>query len=319
MTRPKKQHYVPQFILRKFGSGSAKNPKLWALDKKHQAVRFCSVRDVAHENRFYEASNENGRRLEFEGLMEHMDSIGSDVVHRVLAGGVFRLTPKDMVWISYFIACQMIRTPMARNDAANLLKMIINKWGPGIYFENGKKPVGEYTSEDIKRSSLACIRNLPDMAKQLQAKVWVLSRAPSKCSFVIGDNPVTRHNRMDHGPRGSLGLNSHGIEMYMPLSPELSLHILCPRLAESVCRHPVFGSAYRQAVAVGSPVLLLPQQVEFLNSLQASWSERFVFGQNRADLDMPLDMLRTNPELIDGPGVRPSPVDGLSQIGPMPE
>ena len=63
------------------------------------------------------------------------------------------------------------------------------------------------------------------------------------------------------------------------------------------------------AMGNGSPVKLKPENVEFANSLQVIWAERFVFGRKQTDLDMPLDMLRTNPELMDGPGVRQRPED----------
>lgn len=288
------------------------------LDKKSQAIRLSSVRDVAHENRFYEVSFPDGANIEFEGLMEKMDSIGAEIIHRVLKEDQLRLSPKDMVWFSYFVACQISRTPMIRNDATNLIRMIIHKWGPDVYFEGGKKPVGEYGPEDAKLSSLACIKDVPNLAKRLQTKVWVLSKAPKGLPFIIGDNPVTRHNMFDYWPRGSLGVDNRGIELYMPLSPSLSLHILCPWLAEKVCRNPLLSLPYTQAINHGVPILLEPQNVEFANSLQVIWAERFVFGAHQTDLDVPLDMLRTNPELIDGPGCRPPIEGGLQQVSPGP-
>ncbi len=64
---------------------------------------------------------------------------------------------------------------------------------------------------------------------------------------------------------------------------------------------------YTEAIKTGRPVRLQPENVEFANSLQVIWSERFVFARNREHLALALDMLRTNPELMDGPGVRQPP------------
>jgi hypothetical protein len=50
-----------------------------------------------------------------------------------------------------------------------------------------------------------------------------------------------------------------------------------------------------------------PENVDFINSLQVIWAERFVYARNREHLEMPLDMLKTNPELCDGTGVRQKP------------
>ena len=53
MTKPKKQHYVPQFLLRNFAIGQKSKAKLWVLDKRKGNVYQSSVHDVAHENLFY--------------------------------------------------------------------------------------------------------------------------------------------------------------------------------------------------------------------------------------------------------------------------
>jgi len=307
MSRTKKQHYVPQFLLRKFASSCSKNPKLWALDKETKNVRLSSVRDVAHENQFYEHVDDDGSRLELEGLMAGIDSMGAGIIAKILDGHSLTLSTEDYVRLSGFVACQMSRTPMIRKDMENLRKMIIHKMGPDICFEGDDRPIGDYGPEDAKRSSLMYIQDVPDLTKILLTKVWTLSEAPKGCNFIIGDNPVTRHNLIDRGPRGNLGLNNKGIELYMPLSPRLSLHLICPALAEAACRTPDIADDYIEAIESGIPIKLKQENVEFTNSLQVIWAERFVFGQERSDLEMPLDMLRTNPELMDGPGVRQRP------------
>lgn len=309
MARVKKQHYVPQFLLRKFASASAKKAKLWALDKRTKALRLSSVRNVAHENQFYEYVDDDGSRLELEELMSGIDAIGAGIVAKILDRHSLMLSMKDRIWLSYFVACQMSRTPMTRGDMENLRKMIVHKWGPDICAEGDDRPIGDYGPEDAKRSSLVHIQVVPEFAKILQKKVWTLSEAPPGRDFIIGDNPVTRHNMLDRWPRGNLGLNNKGIELYMPLSPRLSVHVICPALAEAACLTPDISDEYLSAIKNGTPVKLKPENVEFANSLQVIWAERFVFGRHQSDLEMPLEMLRTNPELRDGPGVRQRPED----------
>lgn len=304
MTKAKKQHYVPQFLLRKFAPASRKNPKLWALDKATKAVRVSSVRNVAHENQFYEHIG-----VELEELMSRIDSIGARIVAKILDAHSLTLSTEDRVWLSYFVACQMSRTPMIRKDMENLREMIIHKWGPDICAEGDDRPIGDYSLEDAKLGSLMHIQDVPEFAKILQTKVWTLSEAPKGHDFIIGDNPVTRHNMIDQWPRGNLGLNNKGIELYMPLSPRLSVHVICPALAEAALLTPEIVDEYMTAIEGGSPIKLRPENVEFANSLQVMWAERFVFGRQKSDLEMPLDMLRTNPELMDGPGVRQRPED----------
>lgn len=307
MARTKKQHYVPQFLLRRFCEPSRRVPKLWALDKKTQAIRLSSVRDVAHENQFYEYIKGDGTRVELEDLLSNIDSIGADIIAKILGENSIRLTAEEGVWLTYFVACQISRTPMIRNDMENLRQMIIHKWGPDVCVKGDDRPVGDYGPEDAKRSSLMHMQTVPEFAKILQTKVWTIEEAPKGHSFIIGDNPVTRHNMIDQWPRGNLGLKNKGIELYMPLSQRLSIHVICPTLATAACLKEGLADKYMAAIVHGTPIRLKPENVEFVNSLQVIWSERFVFGRERSDLEMPLDMLRTNPELMDGPGVRQRP------------
>ena len=114
---------------------------------------------------------------------------------------------------------------------------------------------------------------------------------------------------VDRGPRGNLGLRNEGIEVYMPLSPKFAIHAICPKLANVALLTPELASRYSQALQNGTPILHAPENAEFANSLQVIWAERFVYAKEQEHLEIPIDMLRTNPELKDGPGVRQRPED----------
>lgn len=304
MPRTKKQHYVPQFLLRNFAAGSRKTPKLWTLDKSTRNIRYSSVREVAHENHFYEHHDKDGARAELEGLMTNIDSIGAKIIDRIVKGSPLQMSSEDFGWLSYFIACQMLRTPMVRNDMENIREIVIQKWGPSVRAGDDLRTLGEYGPEDSKLSSLLLLRNVPEFANLLQTKVWTLTEAPKECPFIIGDNPVSRYNMIDRWPHGNLGLNNIGIVLHMPLSPRYSIQITCPSLAEDFLRADTGAKSYAYAINTGFPVQLQPENVEFANSQQVIWAERFVFGREKIDLSLPVDMLRTNPELMGGPGLR---------------
>ncbi|MFH1970097.1 MAG: DUF4238 domain-containing protein [Verrucomicrobiota bacterium] len=307
-TRTKKQHYVPQFLLRQFATGTPKKPKIWVLDKSTKDVRLASVRDVAHENAFYEFHDPDGTHIDFEHLMEKIDSIGARIIKQVIRSGRLVLSSEDRVWLSYVVACQMSRTPMIRKDMDNFIEMIIHKWGPNVRMGGDARTVGEYGQDDSRFNSLMLLKkDLPAFAKLLQAKAWFLAEAPPQHPFIISDNPVTRHNMVPRKGRGNLGLNNDGIEIYLPISCRFSLHIVCPILAGIVCMTPDLSAAYTAGIEEGKPVPMRPENVTFANSCQVNWAERYVFGRRRDDLELPLDMLRTNPELMGGPGVRQRP------------
>lgn len=315
-TRPKKQHYVPQFLLRRFASGSVKNPKIWVLDKTTKAVRLASVRDVAHENAFYEYSDSHEIDINAEPLMDKLDSIGARIIGAILKDGRLSLPSDDRVWLSYFVACQLARTPTIRKDMEHFRAMVIKKFGRDVRMEGDTRPVGDYGPDDSKYSSLMLIRkDVPGFAELLREKAWFLVEAPSGHSFIISDSPVTRYNMVPRPGRGNLGLKNAGIEVYIPLSPRYALHIVCPRLAEIVCFSTPGQVDYRRSFDDGWPVKLLPENVEFVNSSQVIWAERWVFTRKREDMALPLDMLRTNPELMYGPGIRQRPEEVRTTAG----
>jgi hypothetical protein len=162
------------------------------------------------------------------------------------------------------------------------------------------KTIGEYGVEDAKLSSLNFMRNVPEFAKNLQKKVWSLCKAPSQFAYIISDNPITRHNMFERAGRGNLGIGNEGIEVYMPISPEYTIQALCPALSELVACTPQLSDKYQNALISGSPVAHLPENVEFSNSLQVISAERFIYARSKEHLRMPIDMLKTNPELREG-------------------
>lgn len=304
MSKPKKQHYVPQFLLRNFSPEQSSGAKVWALDKRTQKVYQSSVLNVAHENQFYEHHDE-AEDIELEDLMQRNDSRGAEIISSITSTRRFPGSPEERIWLSYFVVAQMLRTPVTRNDMEHFRKMIISKWGPDIRAHpEDPKTMGEYGPQDAKASSLRIISEVPKFAEMLQDKVWCLCAAPPAVPYIISDNPVARHNMIERPQRGNLGLRNEGIEVYMPLSPSLTIHATCPKLALAALMTPQLSTQYARALSEGTPMTHAPENAEFSNSLQVIWAERFVYAKDRESLEMPLDMLRTNPELKEGPGVR---------------
>ena len=112
--KTKKQHFVPQFLLRNFSIGRKSKAKVWVYDKSNGKQFRASVRDVGHENSFYEATAPDGRTVEAESLTEHMDDRGSKAIELVLKRGALPLQSPEVVDLSYFVAFQMLRTPDVR-------------------------------------------------------------------------------------------------------------------------------------------------------------------------------------------------------------
>lgn len=300
MTTTKKQHYVPQFLLRKFGTGKKNRERIWVLDKLTGKVFQASVKDIGHENNFYEHNYLQQNTI--ENQLEKTECYAANLISRISKHGKLFRDKSEIFGLSYFFAAQMLRSPVVRAEMGNIRQIFVDKFGAETKVHpDDHKTLGEYGVDDDRFSSLRSLRSVPELAKILQDKVWYLYKAPSSSAYIISDNPVVRHNMIERQGRGNLGLRNQGIEIYMPISPEYTIQALCPVLSELVICTPQLSDEYQNALISGSPIVRLPENVEFSNSLQVRFAERFIYARSKEHLIMPIDMLKTNPELKKGP------------------
>lgn len=130
MTTTKKQHYVPQFLLRRFGTGKKRREKIWVLDKSTGKVFQSSIKDIGHENYFYE-HEELSNNIDIEQLLGKTESYVAPLLSRInKSGKLFRDKP-ELVGLSYFVAVQLARSPVVRVGMENFRRIMIDKWGCG--------------------------------------------------------------------------------------------------------------------------------------------------------------------------------------------
>ncbi len=88
-------------------------------------------------------------------------------------------------------------------------------------------------------------RSLPKRT-QKTALPTPFSEEPTIRAFYVGDNPVARHNRFDFAPYGKLGFALKGIQVYLPLSSELTLCAYCPSIiSEGIEENRILRNQYR--------------------------------------------------------------------------
>jgi len=298
--RTKKQHYVPQFLLEKFAF-DRKRKRVHVFDKRTGKARSAAIRDVAHENQFYDCRGQDGQGRNMEGFMERVDSMGSRVINKVVKQRSLQdLGPKERYDMACFVAAQFLRTHHSRNILISLNRHLVEKFGSSGDADGFLERAVEFSREDAADITAQVLsKDIPRYGEVLLAKDWVLHRAPDGgCSFYVSDNPVNLHNMIERPHRGNLGLMVEGIEIYMPLAPRLELAMLCPGL--SVLAQLTPGLGVSEALETGEPILLRPENVTFHNSLQVTDSERFVFS-DRDDFALAKEMVESDPELRRGP------------------
>ena len=152
-------------------------------------------------------------------------------------------------------------------------------------------------------------------------KTWMLLKTSKQDPFFISDNPVTLQNKKDFGFYGNLGLRVEGIEIYMPLSNQLSLGIFCPSHEEEITKLHQKFSAIRQkqpeaaallgdratyladlmrGISTGAAISIPHDTVLNLNSLQVRFSSRFVYCTCDC-FDLVREMIKTDPRVKFGP------------------
>jgi hypothetical protein len=155
-----------------------------------------------------------------------------------------------------------------------------------------------------------------DFLPHLLDKDLLLYRTDAIRRFIISDHPVTLNNTLNPGDgiRGTLGLAVPGIEIYLPISSELTLAYLCPSIGEMhdelARRLKLLGGFvneyafyFIQARDTGKALMLEPENVRFQNSLQILNAERFLISSISNFKDA-VEIIKEHPEAKYGRRIR---------------
>ena len=320
MAIAKAQHYVPQFLLRNFGDGL--NNQVWVYDKTSDRAFITNVKNIAGESRFYDFEVQ-GESVTLEPFLSSVESKAKPVIESVLLSDSLRqLTDEDKEVLTEFLSIQLARTRSFREEWSNFPRMLrkhFQEHGDEVAADSqAAELLHELTENESKAETGRFIMEAGPLFRQHFAqKEWVLAATSPTHPFVIGDNPIARQN-LNHSPVGNLGLMSPGIEIYLPLSPTRALAMWCTSLTNHVRREALliqndasrieagslsdpFGVlALNEALTTGRPVDYSSDNVHNFNSLQITWSERYVFSSIN-DFGLARKMLCAEPRLKRGP------------------
>lgn len=321
MTIAKIQHYVPQFLLRYFGSG--KKDQVWVYDKAANRSFATNAKNIASESRFYDFEFE-GQSMSLEPMLSTLESNAKPIIEGILkADSLASLGDEDKAMLAVFLSVQFTRTKTFREQWSDFPRMLRESFevrnetvAPG---SQAAELIRDLTENQSKAETARFIAQAPrEFAPHFITKQWVLAATTRKHPFVISDNPLTLQNMIDMSPRGNLGLAVRGIEIYFPLSPVRALAIWCPSLvdmvrrgAETLRRIPLGLAglsisdpdgllALDEAIGTGRTLVYNKENVMNFNSLQIARSERYVFSCVN-DFQLATEMLKSHPNLRRGP------------------
>jgi hypothetical protein len=317
-----KQHLVPKFLLRGFTAPSSK--QLFVFDKTSRRVFSQSPDRAAKEGGFYDLQTPVGT-VSLEKSLADLESRAAEAIadirkHRSLT----TLTQRRAADVAHFAAVQLTRTSNYRKKAMRMSSEMA-AWAKRMADARGAiSDLAPLDEEGAKLLALHMLAKSHELAPHFLSKAWMLLSPPPGLYFLASDNPVTLHNSLDLGWMGNLGLAVRGIEIYLPLSRDLTLAFLCPshitnaedgiqkaneleRLApekhDDIANLSSASKEFLESFTEGAPWLGTPDNVLHMNSLQVWSAERYLYGPTES-FHPAGEMLDRHPHMAEGPRLK---------------
>jgi hypothetical protein len=307
MAEYKKQHYVPQVYLRRF---TTDGERLFVFDKLHEdparRIRRSKVRDIAHENDFYDIVPEvlkpefrpDHNRKMIENLLGRFDAeLGSGVEQLVAAvKSGRRLDVNQRALLARAMGIQAVRT---RDTRDTIEELYLQGYGAILRDITARNFPGD---EDLTPRAVMKPGFLPmyharyllesginKIGKAFMEHTWIIGVNKTKQLLYTSDQPVVRFAHIEDPHLSNEGFAAPGIEVAFPLDSE---HLLIMRDR----RAPYGDWAYNWSV-----VELNDDNVEFYNRMQIEQSRRQIYCRDNA-FNLASQMCTEDPELTDPTG-----------------
>jgi hypothetical protein len=217
MADNKRQHFVPQFYLRRF-SNDGRRINIFNIQRE-KTIIGGKLRSQCFRDYLY------GKDLSFEKHLGEIEKRAALIIKRIDETGFFP-APKSEEWadLMLFIVTQYSRTLGAISDLDHLFDSVMKEMvsrSPRLRdFDQSKFTVTMKNSSQLSASLGGS--TLP-LASDLSFK---LLHCPIPDAFVVSDNPVVYYNQLleDNSFISHCGITSKGLLIFFPLS---SKRIIC--------------------------------------------------------------------------------------------
>ncbi len=273
----KRQHYVPRMILRNF----SEDGKRLSLAANGRIIHEAALSKQCYEDYFYGEDNvvEKGFAEE-EGRVAAI--LGDLDLERLSA-----LDNGDLYQLKKFVHYQYARTRGAAEKLNRMTSSLVKSLLRTSARVNGA--ASPFTEADVAEVSVGLKRaqdmNLAQAVKSLpillDMEVAFLTAANRSEGFVISDHPVVLYNRFAEShprfgrwPAGAGGVASKGAQLYMPLSPDVTLALFDPSSY-------AYAAKRRTCRARPSDVMTL-NRMQAINAMHCYYFNRNRFGATTA-------------------------------------
>lgn len=223
MVEYKNQHFVPEFFL-KFFSTDGEHVWTFNLDGKHEFEE--SVSNVCSRNYFY--SREHNKEVEqtnskIEGrqskaLTDLQDEMRYDALEK-----------EHQFWVRQFVTFQLERTRSMKDRHSDNIQEFVDRLEDWGLVDPDEEVVGEVVGFSAKDALLGLMDKSWETEVSLRDLEAVVLVNESDSEFVTSDDPIFLHNSYLNA-MGNIGLRRVGLEIYLPISRQLTLLFYDPNI-----------------------------------------------------------------------------------------
>lgn len=278
MAREKKrEHYVPRFYLRNFSYDKDEPFYLHCYDKQDERGFKATIRNIGHENYFYDLSPSQ----EIEDLLADLEGdLEPSYTKLVETGDLMGLNRDDRLKISTLISLQHLRTRKFRDTIKQASEYTLD----AIEDEGSEaRDIVEAATEEsgAKEWQLQLLSNaLLGFAEILDRMGWFLFKNRTEYPLWTSDHPIAIFNPINPEPDPEKGIERRGSKLHFPLSSDLVLGIFDPRTYPGL---------------PDEEELTEKGHVDFQNKLQVEHSYQYLYSPED-DFGLAQELIDGNPE-----------------------
>ncbi len=309
----KKHHFVPQAQLRHF-TADADQRSIFVFDKQTDRSFRTSILNAGSENDFNSVMVGNAK-WNFEDLFREVDARSARLVGEIVGRrSLTWMAATDRVALVDLFATQLLRTNFCRTTPMRMaehLREVVRQVG---YDPDADPGMAMPSDAALRLGAVEAFLGRGGHAAAMLRLTPALYQAEEGRRFIISDHPVCITNAF---PYGEQGLSSHGVLVMMPVSPELTVVLVCPTItqrydaAAELVLEPDRRNRmlrYRDGFRTGEPIMVDGETVFDLDRRQVARSGRYLYAQND-DFGFAREFLERNA------GLRT--VDSHVQVGEM--
>jgi hypothetical protein len=232
MPEYKNQHYVPQFLLRGWSDEDDK-VHIYHIQNREEYPK-TSISEVCSDSYFYGDP-------EVEKSLGPLESRHAEIINKIRDGkSIGPLTDNDIRFFAVFVLFQRNRTKQAKEHVVenvdNMAKEVIRTKIEAGEIENkefGDQTVLEHlddiTIQEENPLARPILMALTGIDQIIDLDIAIIQNKTEN-GFVISDHPVVHDNRRfkDEYDRFLVGIQSRGLQMFVPLSEEVQVMVYDP-------------------------------------------------------------------------------------------